>query len=140
MTGARVPKRRPVRCGSDRGSATIWAAGAIAAVLVVATLVIWVGAAAVTRHRAESAADLAALAAAGGALGGSRDACGQARRVADRMRVVLHVCRLAGWEVSVEVAATPPGVLAAFGSAVARARAGPVEGPVDASRTVGRAR
>ncbi len=120
----------------DRGAATVWTAGAVAALLAVTTLVVWLGAAAATRHRAAGAADLAALAAAGAAVEGERVACGKARWVTDRMGVVLHVCRLNGADALVEVVAQPPGVLAGFGPAEARARAGPVVERGDASRTV----
>ena len=120
----------------DRGAATVWTAGAIAALLAVTTLVVWLGAAAATRHRAASAADLAALAAAGVAVEGQGVACGKARLVTDRMRVELHRCRLNGSRALVEVVAQPPGVLAGFGPAEARARAGPVVEVGDASRTV----
>jgi secretion/DNA translocation related TadE-like protein len=116
--------------------ATVWTAGAISALLAVATLVVWLGAAAATRHRAASAADLAALAAAGAAVEGERAACGKARWVTDRMGVELSRCRLRGADALVEVVAVPPGVLAGFSPAEGRARAGPqVEGG-DASRTV----
>ncbi|MGQ0841582.1 Rv3654c family TadE-like protein [Actinokineospora sp.] len=111
---------------SDDGFATVWAAGAIAALLALVTVIACIGAAVVTRHRAESAADLAALSAATQALSGDRFACDKARWVADRMRVDLVDCHLRGWDVTVRVAAGPPGPLAGFGPAHASARAGPV--------------
>lgn len=111
----------------DRGAATIWAAGGIAAVLVVMTLLLGFGSATVTRHRAASAADLAALAAAAHAISGQERACTRARWVTDRMQVQLTGCRLRGWEAFVEVAASPPSLIAGFGRAEARAHAGPVE-------------
>ncbi len=120
----------------DRGAATVWTAGAIAALLAVTTVVLWLGSAAATRHRAASAADLAALAAAGVVVEGERAACGRARWVTDRMRVELRSCRLNGSDALVEVIAQPPGVLAGFGPAEARARAGPLVAPVRARRTV----
>lgn len=49
---------------SDRGSATVWTAGAIAVLCVVFGAVLAMGQAVVVRHRAAGAADLAALAAA----------------------------------------------------------------------------
>ena len=124
----------------DRGVATIWAAGAIAAILVLTMLVVSIGAAAATRHRAESAADLAALAAAGAAVEGERVACEKARWVSDRMGVELRSCRLDGWDARIEVVAVPSGVLSGFGPAKARARAGPVEQHVNGGRTVVRTR
>jgi secretion/DNA translocation related TadE-like protein len=104
--------------------------------MVVMTVAFWVGSAVVTRHRAEAAADLAALAAAATALRGERSACGEARWVGERMGVTIGSCRLSGWDALVEVVAVPPGVLGEFGSAVARARAGPVPDPAPASSTV----
>jgi secretion/DNA translocation related TadE-like protein len=120
----------------DRGVATVWTAGAVAALLAVTILVVWLGAAAATRHRAASAADLAALAAAGVAIQGERVACGKARWVTDRMAVELRRCRLKGADALVEVIARPSAVLAGFGPAEARARAGPAFEPGGPSRTV----
>jgi secretion/DNA translocation related TadE-like protein len=116
------------RTARDRGSASVWAAGATAALLALVGLVVAVGAAAVTRHQAASAADLAALAAAAHAWSGQEYACGRARWVTDQMRVQLTGCRLDGWDALVEVAAQPPDLLVGFGPATARARAGPVPG------------
>lgn len=97
--------------------------GGLAVLMVVVTGVLWFGAAVVARHRAEGAADLAALAAATVAADGERAACAQARWVVERMAAALRSCRLSGWDavVEVEVAFAP------FGSAAGRARAGPVE-------------
>jgi secretion/DNA translocation related TadE-like protein len=119
-----------IGCGErsdDRGSATVWTVGGIALVAVVLVGLLWFVAAVGARHRAQSAADLAALAAASTAVAGERRACGEARWVADGMGVALLSCRLSGWDALVEVAAQPAGVLGEFGAAVARARAGPVQ-------------
>jgi secretion/DNA translocation related TadE-like protein len=109
--------------------ATVWAACAIAALVFVGTFLFWLGAAAVVRHRTESAADLAALAAAGDVRRGADEACARARWVADRMKVGLTSCRVEQWDALVEVRTPLPGVLARFGSTGARARAGPVHRP-----------
>ncbi|MGH3692596.1 MAG: Rv3654c family TadE-like protein [Pseudonocardiaceae bacterium] len=114
----------------DRGAATVWSAGAIAVLLSVAVFGMHLGAAMVARHHAESAADLAALAGAAQAVAGEQYACGQARRVTDRMRVRLASCRLRDWDVLVEVSAQPPGWLGRLGVATAQARAGPAA-PID---------
>lgn len=124
----------------DRGSASVWTVGGMAVLLTVTTLLVWFGAAVETRHHAQSAADLAALAAAGAAVAGETTACGLARWVTDRMGVTLSSCRLNGWDARVEVAARPPGVLAGFGSAHVRSRAGPVDEANYASRAVVSAR
>jgi len=109
----------------DRGSATVWAAGAIAALLLIAGVAFALGSVVVIRHRAADAADLAALAAAGSADRGAEAACARAAVVVERMAVRLVSCRLDGWDALVEVAAPVPGGL---GDASARARAGPVTG------------
>ncbi|PRX50548.1 secretion/DNA translocation related TadE-like protein [Prauserella shujinwangii] len=113
--------------GRDAGLATVWAAGAVAALLLVGCLLWWLGAAVATRHRAAGVADLAALAAAGHASAGPAGACGRARMVTERMRVSLRECRFAGWDALVVVEARPAGPLGGFGTVIARARAGPVE-------------
>jgi secretion/DNA translocation related TadE-like protein len=111
----------------DAGLATVWAAGAIAALCTVAVLVCWLGAAALARHRAAGAADLAALAAAGRAGQGTDLACAGANWVTGRMNVRLVTCRLVGLDALVEVESALPGALARFGSAAAHARAGPAD-------------
>jgi secretion/DNA translocation related TadE-like protein len=98
-------------------------------IAVLATMAVFglhLGEALVARHHAESAADLAALAAAANMVAGEQYACAQARRVTDRMRVALASCRADGWNVLVAVAVHPPGWLANLGAATAYARAGPV--------------
>lgn len=117
-------------CGErsgDRGSVTIWAAGAVAVVMAVMFWLLTLIGAVVVRHRVESAADLAALAAAVTAFAGEERACDEARWVSGQMGVALRSCRLSGWDALVEVGARPSGVLGQFGEASARARAGPVE-------------
>lgn len=110
----------------DRGVATVWAAGAITVLVSVAVFGLYLAQAMVTRHHAESAADLAALAGAAQALPGEPHACTQARRVTEGMRVRLVSCQLRNWDVYVAVSAQPPGWLGTLGSATAQARAGPV--------------
>ncbi|MPZ64573.1 MAG: hypothetical protein GEU83_03315 [Pseudonocardiaceae bacterium] len=114
-------------CGdsSDRGSASVWSVGALAALLTVAVAVVHLGGVAVARHQAESAADLAALAGAGRVVGGEQAACGRAGEITGRMRVRLDSCRVQGWDVLVEVSARPAGPVGRFGATTARARAGP---------------
>jgi secretion/DNA translocation related TadE-like protein len=114
--------------GADRGSATLWAAGASAAVCTLLAVVLMICAATITRHRAAAAADLAALAAAAHALGTQQAACARAGWVARKMRVTLRSCWLDGADVRVEVTAQPPGALGTFGAASAHARAGPARG------------
>jgi secretion/DNA translocation related TadE-like protein len=120
----------------DAGSASVWAAAGIASLLVLTVMIVGFGSAASTRHRAASAADLAALAAAAHAASGDAQACARARWVTERMGVHLTGCRLRGWDALVEVTARPPDLIAGFGSASARARAGPTADSSGNSRTV----
>jgi secretion/DNA translocation related TadE-like protein len=114
--------------GQDRGVATLWAAGAMSVVLAVMVFGINLGAAASSRHRAEAAADLAALAAASHAGDGEAAACAHGARVAHGMSARLVSCRLAGWEAAVEIEVRPSLALGSWGVAHGRARAGPVTG------------
>lgn len=82
-----------------------------------------VGSAVVARHRAQAAADLAALAAAGVLPSGQETACGVAREVAAANSATVTACEVAGLDVVVRVEAR-----AAVGVARAVARAGPVAG------------
>jgi secretion/DNA translocation related TadE-like protein len=106
---------------------TLWAVGGVAVVMAVLAGVVVLTQAVVARHQAESAADLAALAAASHAPAGAGPACAEAAWVAERMRAALLECSLSGLDALVEVVVVPPGVLGQFGSAAARARAGPVD-------------
>jgi secretion/DNA translocation related TadE-like protein len=110
----------------DRGSATVWAAVGVSVIMTVFVVGLHLGAAVIARHRAEAAADLAALAAAGVAVEGPEAACRRAGEVAGAMGGTLTSCRLSGWdalvEVRVPVALAAPGIDTAAG----RARAGPV--------------
>ncbi|MGV9670336.1 Rv3654c family TadE-like protein [Gordonia sp. NPDC003504] len=112
----------------EDGYATVVAAGVILAVLTVLLMVVHVGASVVARHRAQSAADLAALAAAVDQVGAAADPCASAREViADqRSGAQLRMCSVRGGDVVVEVVV--PIELGVFGSreAGAAARAGPV--------------
>lgn len=104
----------------------MWTASLVAVLVCVAVFTYWLGAAITTRHHAEAAADLAALAAAAHATDGPAAACERARQVATRMATTLLTCRWKGGDALVEVRSMQSGHLAKFGSADARARAGPV--------------
>jgi len=84
-----VTDRRRTR---ERGSATVWVLGLSAVLGLVAAAAVLVGAATVARHRATSAADLTALAAAGRAVLGADDACAVAERVARANGAELTGC------------------------------------------------
>ena len=70
----------------ERGAATVLACWAMLALIAVAALVIHLGSAVSARHRAQSAADLAALAAAAALERGTEAACAAATTIAGRMR------------------------------------------------------
>lgn len=108
----------------DSGVATIWTAMAVAALTGVALLGCWLATAVLARHRAETAADLGALAAASHAVEGPARACERARWIADRMAVTLLTCRWQRLDAFVEVQA--PGLpFGGLPGPAARARAGP---------------
>ncbi|ORM26843.1 Rv3654c family TadE-like protein [Williamsia sp. 1135] len=113
--------------GDERGSATVAGACAIAALAGLVVLVLYVGAAVSARHQAQSAADLAALAAASALVLGEADPCAQAGLIAGRMGVLLASCNPEGVDVVVSVRMAVD--LGLFGrrDALATARAGPVE-------------
>ncbi|MET9697110.1 Rv3654c family TadE-like protein [Streptomyces sp. NPDC006529] len=80
----------------DRGSATVWAAVVATALVAVFGGVLLLGQAVVARHRAASAADLAALAAAASWTHGPRAACATAIRVAVAQGARMTACTLSG--------------------------------------------
>jgi len=86
---------------------------------------VYLGAAVVARHRAQAAADLAALAAAARLAAGPETACAQAKVVARQMRVSSTGCAVDNLDVVVttEVRLAVGG----WGSARAAARAGPAD-------------
>lgn len=114
--------------GDDSGLATIWAAGAVLCLLAMLVFGLHLAAATSGRHRAEAAADLAALAAASHALDGEQVACAYAARVVHGMTARLVSCRVAGWDALVETSASPVLVPLGVGEARGRARAGPAQG------------
>lgn len=97
----------------------------IAVLVAVTAGIAYVGVAVVARHRAQSAADLAALAAAGRLAHGGEAACAQAAAVATAMRTNLARCGVEDLDVVVAVDVTV--TLGRFGVGPARAvaRAGP---------------
>jgi secretion/DNA translocation related TadE-like protein len=97
----------------------------VAVLLLVTGAGAYVGSAVVARHRAQAAADLAALAAAAWLPAGVTAACTRATVVAREMRVDDVQCRIADLDVIVTAA-----VAVAFaGVARAAARAGPADTP-----------
>lgn len=128
---SRSPQRR-VRGGEggrDRGSGTVAVLGVVGVLLAMTVGALTVVSAVVASHRAQSAADLAALA-AGAALvagEGSGAACGRGVAVAARNGGSVTSCR-AGPDLSVELVVDVPATMPRLGAATARARAGPATG------------
>ncbi|MGH3532700.1 MAG: Rv3654c family TadE-like protein [Mycobacterium sp.] len=83
----------------------------------------YLGSAVVARHRAQAAADLVALAAAGRLPAGPEAACGQATAVARAMRVDNTDCAMHDLDVVVTVEVRV--AVGGWGRARAAARAGP---------------
>ena len=109
----------------DAGVATVLTL-ALAGVLAASGLVgVLLAGAVAARHRAESAADLAALDAAAHVVDGPDSACRAAARTARANGGRVVECDVDGEVVDIRVAAGYPGPLAGLGPATARARAGP---------------
>jgi secretion/DNA translocation related TadE-like protein len=115
--------RRPSR-GDERGSATVLAAAMVAVLLSVTAAGAYLGSVVVARHRAQAAADLAALAAAAALPSGVAAACTRATAVAHEMRVDDARCRVDGLDVVVTARVRVFNTRFA-GAAQAAARAGP---------------
>jgi hypothetical protein len=134
----------------DRGSAAVWLIALAMVLWSSTTAVVLVGVAIAARHRAATAADLAALAAAtvetraafggdpatssGGTAGApttpsgdqSVRACAAAEAIAVANDATVVACRLVGSVVEVTAVVRVPGVAhLALGSVSAKARAGP---------------
>ena len=137
VDGAAVAAR-----AAEAGVATVWAAAAVAVLTTVLAACLHLGAALLARHRAESAADLAALAAAREAVRGEGGACRRAAEIATAMGTEVARCRLVGWNALVEVRVAVPLALPGLTTASGRAMAGPDpagQPPVD-ERSMGTAR
>lgn len=109
----------------DRGGATVWTLTAGLVAVLIAMTVAAASAAAVARHRAQAAADLAALAGAARAVEGEAIACARAVEIARANGARLESCRLLGWDLVVTTVVRPVPVAAVAGDATAAARAGP---------------
>jgi secretion/DNA translocation related TadE-like protein len=112
------------RARGEEGFTTVASLGLVAVLGLFTTMVLAVGVLQVQRHRAESAADLAALAAAQHVLEGPDVACARARTAAAAQGVSVDRCEVVGLEVVVHVSVPLPGRLRPFGPLRSRARAG----------------
>lgn len=126
--GWRMRFARGLRVSGEEGVATVFVCIALVALIGVTLLIAQVGVVVVARHRAQAAADMAALAAAGALVDGVDAACVEADGVARRMGTRIRVCEAAEWDVTVTVERNVP--IGLYGDRVVRtsARAGPVEG------------
>ncbi|WP_084497034.1 Rv3654c family TadE-like protein [Nocardia amamiensis] len=112
--------------GAD-GVATVFAGSALVALIGITLLIAQVGAVVVARHRAQAAADMAALAAASALVQGADVACAEADEVARRMGTRIRICTAVEWDVTVTVETNVPIGLYGDRRVGAIARAGPVE-------------
>ncbi len=99
---------------------------AVIALLSITAGIGCLGAAVIARHRAQAAADLAAVAAAAKLSAGADAACAQAARIATAMDTVVIACAVDGLDVVLTVGATVAVGAWDVGPARARARAGPI--------------
>ncbi len=118
------PRSNPQR--AERGSATLAAALLIAVLVSVSMGGVALGSAVIARHRAQSVADLAALAAAGRVGLGQDAACASAIVIADRMQASVTGCAIDGLDVVVHTEVSAGLGRWGLGWARAAARAGPV--------------
>ena len=113
---------------TDRGSATIWVAIACLVTWSVAIFALSVGGVIAARHRAASAADLAALAGARTLVAGVGDPCAAAQRVAAAAGARVVACDVlanGSLQVVAEVSvAAAVGTVAAIASRPGPRRAG----------------
>ncbi|MFD7450244.1 Rv3654c family TadE-like protein [Kitasatospora sp. NPDC059827] len=139
---ARVRSARaavPGRCGygADTGSATVWLLALAMLGTAVFAATVAVGTVVAARHRAESAADLAALAAADLLLLDPDGGCARAVGIAAAQGAAVVSCAVDRSADAVEVVAeVPVGGLPRrlpVGPARARSRAGPVRAPATAA-------
>lgn len=99
----------------------------MAVLLAITVAGLCLGSAVAARHRAQSAADLAALAAAGALADGAQAACAQALAVAEAMSSTVETCSVTGLDVVVAVDVSVALGRLGMGTARAVARAGPVD-------------
>ena len=109
----------------EDGAGTVLAVSLMGVVLLVAVGTTGAVGLVATHRRAQSGADLAALAAAA-ALQDGGDPCARARQIAGRNGTEVRGCVVEGWEVAVMVVATSQRILGQVLDLPARARAGPV--------------
>ncbi|MGV0790454.1 Rv3654c family TadE-like protein [Mycolicibacterium sp. XJ1819] len=113
----------------EQGSAALVAVAMIAVLITLTVAGLYVGSAAIARHRAQAAADLAAVAAAARLAHGAAAACAHAAAVAQKTQTSATGCAVDELDVVVTVEAAVTLGRFALGPARAIARAGPVSVP-----------
>ena len=108
----------------ESGSGTVLMLMASAVVLAIGLCLAALGCVAVARHRAASAADLAALAAYAHVLEGQPSACRAAAAVLTPVGAELVACAIVDGVAEVSAQVRPAGTLGRLGTTTARARAG----------------
>lgn len=108
----------------DRGSAAPFAIACLGLLVLLAAALGVVAAMIHAQRRAQSAADLAALSAAG-ALAHGGDGCGEGARIAEANGAGLVSCAVTGREVRLRVVVAGPRWLGQTADLAAEARAGP---------------
>ncbi|WP_239097487.1 Rv3654c family TadE-like protein, partial [Asanoa ferruginea] len=112
------------RVAGDRGSATIWVLAVGLAFVLLGLACATVGVAAIGRHRAQTAADLGALAGAARSLEGPAAACARATDIAAANGGRVTACAVQGFDVIVTVEVVVHLPSRGIRVATARARAG----------------
>lgn len=110
--------------GTERGSATPFAIACLGLLVLLAAALGVVAAMVHAQRRAQSAADLGALAAAQ-ALATGADGCAAGGRIAGANGAALTSCQVTGREVRLQVEVTGPHWLGQTADLTAEARAGP---------------
>lgn len=111
--------------GQDEGAATVLVLALAVVLVLVGAVLIAAGTAVLARHKAQSAADLGALAAAQRAIDGRGGACSAAGSVVRAVGARLGECGFVGADALVTVEVDLPGRLRPLGPARGSARAGP---------------
>lgn len=110
----------------EPGAATVLGVALMGLLVVVAVVASAVVALVACHRRAQSAADLAALAGGAAAVRGA-DPCAEAGRIAARNGARLAGCEVVGADVAVVVAVPAPALPGIDQALLARARAGPAK-------------
>ncbi|MGP4054555.1 Rv3654c family TadE-like protein [Mycobacterium sp. 4D054] len=120
--------RWPSPASDEDGAATVTAALMVLVLLTLTWGGLAIGSAVTARHRAQAAADLAALSAASRTAAGQAAACGVAEHVARSLGATLTGCAFDDLDVVVRTGVPVRTGGFVLGPASAMARAGPVAG------------